>query len=268
MDLSTAVVKEKIGNGVCEIRPSVDILDICTLPNNRILSGGFTALTIYDENFNEIKRVDRINDKIIDCYGVASDQNSFIFASSVVNNCMHKLDMELNLIATFGVKGTTNGCLWVPTGICYYNNHLYICDSNNKRIQIINIELEYVGTMQLDYPPHTIRISSTTIAIYGYNKTVNFYDLTTKTLKRQFVGILGRISEIHYNFYVTSWNPSMRIHCFNNEGENINEINLDRFSQHGYFVNEWGWDGHIYFLNNSIYITSFSKRCLLKFAFY
>ena len=263
MDVNKVI--ERIANKVCEIKQSVDNLDICILPNNRILSGRYAALTIYDENLNQIIRVDKINEKVIDCYGVACSQNGYIFASSVANNCIYKFDMELNLKASFGVKGNDNGSLYVPTGICYFDDHLYICDSNNMRIQILDVELNYTSTIPLDYSPHTIRISDKTIGIYGYNGTINFYDFNSKTLKRQYAGIVGRISEINSNFYVTSWKPSLCVYCFNNDGEKVNEINLDRFSQHKFFSNEWGWDGHIFYFNNSIYITSYSKACLLKF---
>ena len=263
MDLTT--VRNKLTSGICEVINSSSNLDVCVLPGNRILTGHYSALTIYDENLNEIIKIDKIEDKILDNYGLALSQNNFIYASSVTNNCIWKLNMELKLVKSFGSKGTNNESLWVPTGICCFGDSLYICDCNNKRIQILDLDLNYISTMGLDYCPHTIKVSSETIGICGYNETINFYDLITKNLTKRYAGILGRISAVESNFYVTSWKPSWRVYSFNNKGEKDHEIDMDRFKRYEFFQNTAGWDGLVFSFNKNLYITSYTKQKLLKF---
>ena len=60
---------------------------------------------------------------------------------------------------------------------------MYICDYHNDRIQILNLDFEYVCTIKIDgIMPYKIQISESTIGVSCNNATL-FYDLKSRTLK-------------------------------------------------------------------------------------
>ena len=77
------------------------------------------------------------------------------------------MDNELNLIKTFGSAGDGMDQLIGPRTICCQNDYLFVSDRFNKRIQILTLDLEFHDTIQLDFLPLSIAVSSTTIGIDG-----------------------------------------------------------------------------------------------------
>ena len=100
------------------------------------------------------------------------------------------MDNELNLIKTFGSAGDGMDQLIGPRTICCQNDYLFVSDRFNKRIQILTLDLEFHDTIQLDFLPLSIAVSSTTIGIDG-SIGIFFYDLQTKILKKEYSNING-----------------------------------------------------------------------------
>ncbi len=63
------------------------------------------------------------------------------------------MDSNLNLIKSFD-KIEKNYFI-VPW--CK-EDHLYVCDDLNKRIQILSINFEYIDTIQLNYWPYSFKM--------------------------------------------------------------------------------------------------------------
>jgi len=238
-------------------------LDICSLPENRILSSKNGALTIYDENFNAIKKVDRIDDKKIDCYGILVNKLNVIYATDYKNNCIYMLDLELNKIKSVGSKGIDKAKFDGPIGIACKDELIYISDCANRRIQIMNLDLVYVGAIILNFSPQTIKIINSTLGVLGYDKSVSFYDLKTKKLRKQYSGFLGRICSIGTKFYVISLKPILKTYCFDSDGNLLNEISMEKFQE--YFSNLSGWDGNMLYFNDTLYITIYTNKQVIKF---
>ena len=63
---------------------------------------------------------------------------------------MWPFDLNLNQLKQFGSQGSGNNQLNYPFGFCCHGDYVYICDYNNKRIQILTLDFDYVNTIQLD----------------------------------------------------------------------------------------------------------------------
>ena len=142
------------------------------------------------------------------------------------------MDLNLNVLKAFGSKGSNNDQFHFPTSLCCKDKYLYICDSANKRIQKFDLDLQYRDTIKLNFRPYSIKVSNENdvCMITGPNG-INFYDLKTKNLKYQYPNQFGRISYVNSNFYIVSNQPKKRAYCYNNSGQFIQEINIERFSE-------------------------------------
>ena len=260
--MSFSFVKEKLKSATYEVIQFEGIQDVCTLPENRFLSSRKGALTIYDENFVALKKVEKIDDKKIDCYGVVLNKNNIIYASDYKNSCVYMMDLDLVKLKTFGSKGNDKTKLDGPIGVACTDELLYVSDCANRRIQIFNFDLAYVGTIMLNFCPQTIRISNSTLGVLGYDKSLNFYDLKTKKLKKQYSGDLGRICEVESNFYVVSSNP-LKAYCFDTDGFLIEEVGLEKYRVILSHVS--GWDGNLFMFNNNLFMTVYTMKQVLKF---
>jgi hypothetical protein len=142
------------------IKLNHDVWDILALNRNRIVcsSRDNKFLTLYDENFSLIKRVDKINEVSLIPVGIASYEKH-LYITDKQNNCIIMLDFEFNKIKTIGSLGAYFNQFNKPSGICCKNGILYICDHVNQRIQIYNKDLEFIDTIKMDYNPCLIKIT-------------------------------------------------------------------------------------------------------------
>ena len=93
-----------------------------------------------------------------------------------------------------------------------------ILDENFKIIKKHTIVGSVVGLVL-----RNVKVSDSTIGFCG-DCGVYFYDLNTKTLKNQHLGIVGRMNCIGSNFYVALSSPTKRILCFDQNGNLLEEI--------------------------------------------
>ena len=93
------------------------------------------------------KRVQTITcDKFYRPTGVAVDKDDNIYVSDWSTSSLLKFNKEGKLMKTVGRKGTRPGEFNNLGFIKIINDKLYVCDNGNKRVQILNTELEYVNS--------------------------------------------------------------------------------------------------------------------------
>ena len=192
--------------------------------------------------------------------GCAIHSDNDFYISDHGNHCIYLINKELNIIKTFGSEGSCMDQFIDPLTIFCQNEYLFVSDSGNKRIQIFTLDLNYHDTIQLNFHPLSIAVSSTTIGIEGSDKTY-FYDIKTKILKKEYPKIDGRISLIDSNFYVAIYKQPKKFVIFDQEGELIDECSVESISEHI----QYHRDGFMFSTEDYLFVSSFSGGNVLKF---
>ena len=209
-------------------------LDVIVIPGNLIVTANYIEknFTLFDENFNKVRKIDRIEDKIVEPYSLAVNNRVRIYIADHTGDQIILTDFEFKKIKSFGSKGSDLSHLDCPCGIFFRNERLYICDYNNKRIQILKSDLEYVQTLSLDYNPWLVNLSERTLCVSRCDSSggIYFYDLTNN-FKLRYTYQKGecRINEINSCFYAFSYNTK-KIFSFDSYGVLLEEFTIDRFS--------------------------------------
>ena len=246
-------IKKTIEKGVFEIISIGEhSVDIRRLSNGNFISSNWKSVTLLDENFKQLKKIEMTS------YGCAIHNDKGIYIIDDKNHCIYLMDNELNIIKTFGSDLNE---LCNPESIFCQNDYLFVSDSGNERIQILTLNLNYYDTIQLDFNPLSIAISSTIIGINGSNDKIHFYDLKTKTLKKEYQNIFGRISFIDSHFYVVTYNPPEKLFIFDQEGELVDELSLESMSEH---IQDYQ-DGLMYLTKDYLFVSATRGRNVLKF---
>ena len=185
---------------------------------------------------------------------------SIIYISDQGGNYVHKMqfriESRLETICKFGSTGRGNYDLRKPCGIALAHQYLYICDNQNKRIKILNNDLNFIDNIPLDFTPVSIKCSDKSIGICG-DKEACFIDL--KTQEKKNFKCTGRMNFIEPHFYIVS---SQSTHIFDDSGNLIETIEMN--GEIGKFLNSTD-DGFIFFIKNYFFISSASHYRFLKF---
>ena len=129
--------------------------------------------------------------------GIAIDDTDNIYVCS--DHKLQKFTSSGELIKCVGQEGRKEGDFCIPHGVTLYNHQMYVCDSDNRRIQVFDLDLNFIrsigsrgkGTGELD-SPHDIKFDSTGnmyIADRG-NKRVQVLDSSG-----HFIRLLGQEGE-------------------------------------------------------------------------
>ena len=84
-------------------------------------------------------------DQMIQPAGIATDDTDNIYVSS--EHKLQKFTSRGELIKCIGQKGTKEGELDDPRGVTLYDNQVYVCDRNNHRIQVFDLDLNFVRSI-------------------------------------------------------------------------------------------------------------------------
>lgn len=85
--------------------------------------------------------------------GITTDDNGNLYVADSLNHCIRKIDKKGNVsLYAGGIKGYSDGKRLTakfdtPMGIYYDNGRLYITDSQNQRIRMIDLKTEEVTTI-------------------------------------------------------------------------------------------------------------------------
>ena len=237
-------------------------VSLMALPNGNLVYSNHRQVFLLNETFEEIKMV-----SIGGTSFSASNHRNEIYVSCSENHCIILFDLNLNKLKQFGPEDiigirehimgyrNTQNRLQYPQGLCCHDNFLYICDQGNRRIQILNLDLEYQSTIQLDEYPCRVQISETTIGV-SCNWATLFYDLNTRALKYKYNYRTFNINYIDSIFCALNYD---QFYFFDSEG---NFVEKKQFHEKLILTNELS--GTMCRHKGIVYMTDFSRK-LFKF---
>ncbi len=234
------------------------------MPNNRLLATNQTEnkIELYDQYLNHLKTVDNFDGETFNPYGVALNDKNEIYISDRLNNRILMIDLDFKKIKSIGSKGYGKNEFRNPAGICFKNNKLYICDDDNRRIEIYSENLEYIESLRLCYRPQFIKASDSTLCIQAaYSGGLNFHCLNGLASKNTYFKDSSRISMIDSCFYQYRCS-NQTVLCFDDNGSFTKEIivaGIDSYTLRGY-------DGFLLKLNDNLLMSSNDKKLLIKFS--
>ena len=80
--------------------------------------------------------------------GVAIDEMDNMYVSSV--HKLQKFTSDGELVKCVGQRGWKAGEFDDPRGVTLYNNHVYVCDCDNHRIQVFDLDLSFIRSINSD----------------------------------------------------------------------------------------------------------------------
>jgi len=228
---------------------------LISLPNGNLVCGTDGSVKLLDENSKEIKSVSTGGESFC-----ALNRRNEIYVSVQDKNCIISFDLNLNKLTQFGSQGAGNNQFNYPWGLCCHGDYLYICDYNNKRIQILTLDLEYSNSIQLDDLPLYVQTSETTIGVSCGGATF-FFDLKTRALKFKHVNYATfNINYINSIFYGSNYEKK-KFYLFDSDGNFKEEMVMnERLSPHITFWTD-GFCRH----KDILYLADYNGRKILKF---
>ena len=230
-----------------------------SLSNNQILVIFIQHLSIYDENFEEVKKKDKINKKRIIPSDVALDLEKEI--AYIADNLNHRIlmtDFKLNFIKSVGSGGTKYNPLHEPYSLCLINKNLYVSDYFNKRIQVLSDDLEFVKFFAVDSEPDQIKSLSSMLAVQT-SKEIYFYNSTDLSLIQKYNHGSCVISKVNSKIYGFN-SEAKKLYCYDENSSLSKEINFS----HKLLNNQW--DGALLEHNGVLFMVSNTMRKIIKFS--
>ena len=174
-----------------------------TLPNGFLVIASYYSevLKIYDKNFKLIKTIDKINEKPFWPEYLTSNGTNFVYLTDCSGQQIIKTDFNFNFIKQFGSRGSTNQQLKEPRGITFYEYSIYVCDSENKRIQKLSEDLVFQESYPLNFKPQNIKIIKNVACI--------------KSTEAPYLISLYQISPFCFKNFVISCNSNPEIYSIN-----------------------------------------------------
>lgn len=135
---------------------------------------------ITDSDKNEIqiwsedgKFIRKFGDKILHSpFGICIDGDYIYITCTKTCHSLFKFNKFDELLCKMGEEGTDNNSFLYPRGLCAVHSQIYVCDSNNHRIQIFDSNLNYIRTISNATSickPLDIKFHSTLIYILNFN---------------------------------------------------------------------------------------------------
>ena len=235
------------------------------MPNKTLVCVNSTPwnLTLYDENFNNIRTIDRISGREIKPVSLTTNDKNVIFIA-----CIDEIiatDLEFNEIFKCGSTGSDIEQFKYPSSIAFKEDYLYVCDRNNKRLQKLfsseSSEITFIENYILRYKPDQIKVSNAVACVRQFIfNSLYFYDLNSFELKFKYDHLNGSISEIGGIFYAFDF-LSAKICCYETDGCFLNEILNFRFKD---LTKDFSQSsGKIILFNNSILMSD--NTSLIRF---
>lgn len=208
-----------------------------------------------------VKEITKINNFSIKPFSISTNNVDCVYICQF--NYILMTDLDLNYINKFGssIVGSRIQELNNPLYMDFYNEHLYVCDAENQRIQKLSSTLCLKSTHYLDnIAPEDIKIANNLAFIKSY-ETSNLYicDICDFKIKYKYKRSNGPLIYIENNFYQFQI-LLKKISCFNKLGLLIDSIdfNLDELNQisSNDFI-------RLAYYNNQVIITSTSNGRLI-----
>ena len=239
-------MKKTLLNGKFElIRLEMGGVSLIALPNGNLVFGEESSVILLDEYFKEIKKVYVSR---LEC--CALNHRNEIYVSCGYEKCIILFDSNLNKIKKFPSEASH--------GLCCQDDYLYICDRDNERIQILNLDFQFASTIQMDIRPKRVQTSETTIGVFNDDKAY-FYNLKTRALKYKYDYYQHIINYIDSIFCASSFG---RLFFFDSDGNFIEEMvvneNVKKYLH-------YHTSGFLCRYKDNIYMTDRNSHEILKF---
>jgi hypothetical protein len=220
-----------------------------TLPNGSLVIAcrESKALKIYDKEFKLIKTIDKINNQtFVPLYLTSNGKNS-IYLTDIRSDKIIQTDLDFNFMRQFGGKGSTNQQLDYPIGITFHEDSIYVCESNNKRIQKLSEDLIYQESYPLNFKPWSIKIIRNVACIGSHREPIiSLYLLNPFSFKCKISDCNCEIYAIHSWFYVIN-QFDLSIECYDINGnlvdykglENVYDEKEEIYYSFGYYNNKF-----------------------------
>jgi hypothetical protein len=226
--------------------------DICVLPNGNLMIVSYhRCLSIYDQSFNLIKKVDEINNIKMKPHSVVTNNIDKIYINDFDKILMTNLEFQyLNKYITHESSLELN-----PSYILFHNDHLYVCDADNKCMKKLDSDLKLCVKYVFEFQPKQLTIINNLACIITFSDgDFYFYDLNELKIKYQYSN--SQFSLVYKdNFFVLGGDGSC-IDCYNKNGSLINSISLYAYNDFYETV-----DGDFNF------ITIFNDKLLIYFNY-
>jgi hypothetical protein len=152
-----------------------------------------------------------------------------------------------------------------PYDICFSGSKFYICDNDNKRIQVYSKDFNFVTSFEVEYFPMKIKSTSSTICIQGIEPDgIYFYNSNDFHLIRNYNKnhYLVSISQIHSMFYAFN-HKTQTVSCFDENANLKEQITLKGLDK---FLTDIR-DGEFIYHNGELLIQSCSEKKIIKLFF-
>ena len=268
--VSAQMLTERIENEFFQVLDkNILVNDLCMLPDNKILAASCNQhkMILYDKNFEIIKEIDKIDDKVFSPLSLATDNDEKIYICDSFNQKILMTDLHFNLIGQYGRYGKNEEeSVRYPNGMCYYEHVLYISDRGNNRILKLTNYLKHLKSFSIDFQASTIRILNDLACIKSVDRnSLFFYDLSYLpyfNFKYEYEEHKGTISIINSKFYEFN-SKKRKIHCFDKNGTLEESFNIRQF-KHDL---ELGIGASFYQLDKKIVLNCPEDRKIIGFDF-
>ena len=201
-----------------------DPSDLCFLPNGNLLFANYLTtknLSLYDENFSFIKNVAKIHDQDILPYSLVTNNKDSIYINSL--NKIIMTDLDLNYLKEYENK------LECPSYMMFHNELLYVCETNKKRLLVLDSDLAIRSKIYLSIKPIKIEILNN-LAYIGTSyedKFFYFYDLNDFKIKYKYNRCSNAI--VHQNSFFCL-GKGLTINIFDKNGLLEDQVKLSEIS--------------------------------------
>ena len=180
-------------------------------------------ITLHDENYNVIKKIEEIN-----CQSISKIEEISVNEEKRERSKYRIIvtDFELNFIKYFGSQDRRGDNKFDhPSSICFKNGFLYVCDSLNRRIHKFDQHLKLIKMLILEYKPWQLTVFNSELAVRSRDESTYVYDINSLNFKREFDNFFGfDLSEIDSTFYEVR---SKEVNSFDQNGDFVETMQLD-----------------------------------------
>ena len=185
-------------------------------------------------------------------------EKEIAYITDCLNHRILITDFQLNFIKSVGSKGTENNQLDQPFDLCQLNNYLYVCDANNRRIQVLNNDLEFVKSFAVDSQPYQIKSLNSMLAVASLIEIYFFNSSDLSFIQKYDHGFLI-ISKINSNIYGFN-SEEKKLNCYDENSSLSKEINFD------YELLDDQLDGSLLEHNGVLFMVSHTMKKIIKFS--
>lgn len=235
-----------------EIELNNETWDICVISDNMLIVVCWDSLLIVDKTFKIIDRITKINDMGFQSYSVSCNGIDRIYISDWAHDRIVMTDYSFNFI-----KSTIANS---PYGISFYDNHLYVCEPENKRIIKLDSDLQEISSYTLNDKPWQIKIINNIACVKHQNTSIRFYNLENFFLVHKFEGHGGNITSFKGEHFIEHSAENKKIYLYDKYGNKCDDIDTCGY---GRLIPQDMYYGINIFNNNLLLTTQASNKLVV-----